>query len=185
MPANSRSWQEELSASTEVIITLSLCAKRVQTHQSALESCSDTISAFYQAFVDQVLMRVGKSEQRGWLRYCYPSESTTKKTAYFVVRGAEAQSLAFIISLLEHLSDLGAGPWLYHYENDLMEDPGIRLVKLDSCSLRYVPQTSTFDLYDSDGRQISFECGSGEIDTDYPQQPAYIADAAGVSGISF
>ena len=60
-----------------------------------------------------------------------------------------------------------------------MEDPGVRLVKIPSCRLAYSTSASNFDLFDAEGRQIHFECGSGEIDTDVPQQQSLQPDASG------
>ena len=131
------------------------------------------------AFVDQLLLRVGKSEHRGWLRYCFPKQSNESKASFFVIRGALSFSVNDRCFLL---MELAIGSWLYHYESEMMEDPGVRLVKLSLCRLAFTTNATYFDLIDVDGRQIHFECGGREIDTDIPQQQALIADAAGESG---
>jgi hypothetical protein len=130
-----------------------------------------------QAFVDQLLLRVGKSEHRGWLRYHFPKQSSVSKPAFFVIRGAFRYSNTIRILLMSWTT----GSWLYHYEDEMMEDPGMRLVKLPTCRLAFSTEATNFDLIDAEGQQIHFECGGREINTEIPQQHALVADAAGKS----
>lgn len=70
-----------------------------------------------QLFVDQVLMRNGKTLHKGWLRYFGPRDKARREPygerLWFVLRGR----------------------WLSFYETDLMKDSGVQLVCLLGCSV--------------------------------------------------
>ncbi len=120
-------------------------------------------------------MREGKSEHQGWLRYKFSNHSVFKR-AYFVIRGEiPCDNLHKIRA---HFLVAPSGGWLSHYESELMDDPGVRLVKLSYCQVSPASSASAFDLIAADGTQLNFECGTGEIDTDF-RQPSLSKEADG------